>query len=88
MAALLGAPVYFVNAVRRRTLGLGGYYVMLTDRTNADFNCPRRERPERIEKLARDYAAKLEELCVKYPYQWYNFFNFWSGEDNCGNEKR
>ena len=24
------------------------------------------------------FIEKLEKYCQKYPYQWYNFFNFWN----------
>ena len=40
-----------------------------------------RSRDELIQKAAQDYAADLEPLLRKYPYQWGNFYNFWSGHD-------
>jgi predicted LPLAT superfamily acyltransferase len=27
--------------------------------------------------LADRYARRLEQLCVAYPLQWFNFFDFW-----------
>ena len=32
---------------------------------------------ERIQSLARSYAAALEAVVRRYPHQWYNFYDFW-----------
>ena len=36
-------------------------------------------RDELVAKAAQDYAADLEALLRKYPHQWANFYDFWSG---------
>ena len=33
-----------------------------------------------IEQAAHDYAAELEKLLRRYPYQWGNFYNFWDDQ--------
>ena len=38
---------------------------------------PRKERDAEIARLAHLYAARLESLCRRYPYNWFNFFNIW-----------
>ncbi len=35
-------------------------------------------REELIQQAAKDYAADLEKLLREYPYQWGNFYDFWS----------
>ena len=34
----------------------------------------------RAEDLARQYAAVLENVIKEYPYQWFNYFDFWRKE--------
>jgi predicted LPLAT superfamily acyltransferase len=38
----------------------------------------RGERDETCRKLAGVYVARLEEMCRRYPYNWFNFFDIWS----------
>jgi len=38
---------------------------------------PRAERQPIIEGLARRYVETLEIMCRRYPYNWFNFFDFW-----------
>ena len=33
-----------------------------------------------IEELQAVYACVLEEMCRLYPFNWFNFFDFWGGE--------
>jgi predicted LPLAT superfamily acyltransferase len=35
-------------------------------------------RDERMQRAAEDYAAFLEGILRKYPYQWGNFYEFWA----------
>ncbi len=35
-------------------------------------------RDERIRALAGRYASSLEKTVREYPYQWYNFYDFWA----------
>jgi predicted LPLAT superfamily acyltransferase len=78
LAALLKAPVYFVFALRQRDLSLKPVYEMGVIKSPLSFDCPRKEREERVRELARSFAECLEEQCKQYPYQWYNFYDFWA----------
>ncbi|MDR2631953.1 MAG: hypothetical protein LBC60_13625, partial [Spirochaetaceae bacterium] len=82
LAALLKVPVYFVFALRRRDVSLKSEYDMWVNKSNVSFDGPRREREERIRELARSFAAALERYCKQYPYQWYNFYDFWAKPEN------
>lgn len=31
-----------------------------------------------LKKWAQKYAQLLESYCLKYPYQWFNFYNYWN----------
>ncbi|MDR1128599.1 MAG: hypothetical protein LBL20_04730 [Treponema sp.] len=78
LTALLEAPAYFVFALRRKDLSLASQYNMYIHRVPVSFDCPRKEREQRIEQLARLFAGWLEYYCMLYPYQWYNFYDFWA----------
>ncbi|MBP5251868.1 MAG: hypothetical protein J6Z17_05595 [Treponema sp.] len=80
LASLLKAPVYFVFPERSKDITFKNSYDMHVYKPSVDFNCPRGERSRRIEVLCSEFVKKLEYWCEKYPYQWYNFFDFWSVE--------
>jgi predicted LPLAT superfamily acyltransferase len=77
LAALINAPVYFVFAMRRKDLSLKSEYDMHVHKSPLSFDCPRKERLRRSSLLADSFAALLESYCKEYPFQWYNFFDFW-----------
>jgi predicted LPLAT superfamily acyltransferase len=77
LASLLGVPVYFVFALRRKDISLFPSYVIHIHKSGVSFDCPRREREERIRELARGFVFRLEQYCKEHPYQWYNFYDFW-----------
>ena len=35
-------------------------------------------RKEQMEQLSRAYVAELERMVLKYPTQWFNFYDFWA----------
>jgi len=35
------------------------------------------ERERRIRAALESYVARLEALCRAYPYNWFNFHDFW-----------
>jgi predicted LPLAT superfamily acyltransferase len=78
LAALLGAPVYFVFALRQRDISLSSRYDMHIHRCALSFDCSRKEREGRIKEMAALFAEKLEYYCKQHPYQWYNFYDFWA----------
>ncbi|MEM7120258.1 MAG: hypothetical protein AAF563_03205 [Pseudomonadota bacterium] len=67
-------PLFFCTAPR---LGKDHYAIefsMLYDGSPVD----RAERDDRIAALAESYTAKLDDMCRRYPYNWFNFFDIWS----------
>ena len=77
IASLLKAPVYFVFGLRTKSAALFPRNNMFVEKAKTDFNCSRAETKKRIEELCGEYATTLEKYCIKYPNQWYNFFDFW-----------
>jgi predicted LPLAT superfamily acyltransferase len=78
LAALLNVPTYFVFALRQKDISLDAVYDMKVRKSAVSFDCPRKDREARIRELARNFAVTLEGYCKQYPYQWYNFYDFWA----------
>lgn len=46
----------------------------------ADFSVVTRgERESAVQEAVVRYAGRLESYCRAYPYNWFNFFDFWTG---------
>ena len=42
---------------------------------------PRAERDQIVERWIRLYASRLEHYCREGPFNWFNFYEFWSSDD-------
>ena len=82
LAGILNEPVYFVFVVRKSDFNIRSTYELHVMRAKTSLQCPRKERPERMKALLREYTSILEKLCKEHPYQWYNFYNFWERIEN------
>lgn len=75
LALMLGAPVYFMAG-----FSAGSGYQAVMEPLYDGGHVPRREREVICAQLLADYIGKLETYCRRYPYQWFNFFDFWGDE--------
>ena len=74
MAALLRRPVVFMTG-----LYLGGNRYAIHFEPLADFtDVPAGQRDAAVEAAITRYAALLDQYCRAAPYNWFNFFDFWS----------
>ena len=78
LAGILNAPIYFTFAIRKHDFDIRAPYEMHVIKAKTDFDCSRKERPERILMLVREYTQLLQKYCMAHPYQWYNFYDFWN----------
>ena len=88
LADLIGAPTYFVWGFRKGNLVSKRECEMVVRKARSQIGGSRKERDRRVESLCAEYVQNLETLVQKYPYQWYNFFDFWrfpNGEED-GNQ--
>lgn len=76
LQAVLGCPLLLTVCIRTGP----GRYAASTQPFAPAGVVPRRDRVEHAEELAKRYVAALEEWCVRAPYQWFNFFEFWRDE--------
>jgi predicted LPLAT superfamily acyltransferase len=74
LAALLGCPLMAATAVR---VGPARYRVD-SEPLYAGGRVPRAEREKVVAEMIERYAAYLERACLRTPYQWFNFFDFWA----------
>ncbi len=81
LAALLNVPTYYVFGLRTRSAALFPKNNMFVHKSNVSFDCSRNERAERIESLCTEFVQILEKYTMEYPFQFYNFYNFWKLAD-------
>lgn len=77
LVSLLSSSIYYAFALRKNDLRLFSKCEMHIQKTNLSQNYSRKERDEHLKKMALEYAEILGNLCLKHPYQWYNFYKFW-----------
>jgi predicted LPLAT superfamily acyltransferase len=80
LASLFGCPVQLIFCVKHA----GRYRITFEPFADA-ITLPRADRQAELDRLAVRYAGRLEACCAKYPYQWFNFFDFWSQSDKIRN---
>jgi predicted LPLAT superfamily acyltransferase len=76
LATLFGCPVIHMVGLRR---GANRYEITAELLCEAE-TVPRRNRRVHIEALVERYAQRLEHFCLDSPYQWFNYYDFWSDE--------
>jgi predicted LPLAT superfamily acyltransferase len=77
LAGVLECPVLFALCV---CTGPARYETVLRPIGEA-ARVPRGEREKRARELLARYAALLESTCIRLPFQWFNFYDFW-GDDS------
>lgn len=76
IAHLLECPVYFTTAYR---IGFRKYFAFM-ELLAEKVVLPRKTREASLGEFMQPYAEQLESLCSQYPYQWFNFYDFWQEE--------
>ncbi|MBR3544229.1 MAG: hypothetical protein IKN82_11135 [Treponema sp.] len=77
LADLVAAPVYFVWGFRKGNLVSKRECEMYVVKAKSQVGGGRKDRDKRADDLCAEYVRHLEFFAQKYPYQWYNFFDFW-----------
>lgn len=73
LSALLNCPVYFMLCVKSE----GDRFDIIFENLAEKFSLPRHERQAALQRYAQLYADLLSEYSLRYPLQWFNFFDFW-----------
>lgn len=77
IAAMTGGPVILMLGLYRGGNRYDLHFEMLVE----DATLPRANRNQVIEQWVRAYAARLEHFCREAPYNWFNFYDFWAGDE-------
>lgn len=72
LAAALGCPVLFMVALRTGKRAYSIDVEMLADR----IVLPREKREQALADCCQSYADRLARHCLRAPYQWFNFYEF------------
>lgn len=73
LAHLLECPVYLMFCLREN-----GAHRLHFERFADRVVLPRGDKEAALAALAERYARRLEAYCLRDPFQWYNFFDFWA----------
>jgi predicted LPLAT superfamily acyltransferase len=57
-----------------------GRYEVSVDVLAERVKLPREGRDEAVRALLAAYARQLENQCLRQPYQWFNFFDYWQDD--------
>lgn len=74
LASVLECPVYFLFCLKNPE---DGNYDLYLNFACGQLKLPRKSRQEALQPVLKQYAEQLEQLAIRYPYQWFNFFDFW-----------
>ncbi|MBJ7266210.1 acetyltransferase [Idiomarina abyssalis] len=74
LASVLECPVYFLFCLKNSD---DGHYDLYLNRACDQLKLPRKSRREALQPVLKAYSETLEKLAIRYPYQWFNFFDFW-----------
>jgi len=74
LAGVLDCPILMALCLRT---GERTYRTVLRPLREAG-RIPRSERDKRAQELLEQYVGLLETYCMRFPYEWFNFFDFWN----------
>ncbi len=77
LASLLECPVYYLFCLKD-----GKEYRLIFEHVSDRLKFARKTRQAEISELVCQYAQRLEHYCLQYPYQWFNFFDFWQNDNS------
>jgi predicted LPLAT superfamily acyltransferase len=73
LAGVLGCPVLMALCLRTSD----GRYRTVLRTLRESGRIPRGEREKAERELLGQYVGQLESYCQRFPYAWFNFFDFW-----------
>jgi predicted LPLAT superfamily acyltransferase len=82
LAAVLGAPVMLAFGLYRG----GNRYDLRFEPFSDGEAVPRPQRRAHVAALIRRYAGRLEDLARRFPYNWFNFYDYWDIQAAQGGE--
>ncbi|QDE37975.1 acyltransferase [Luteibacter pinisoli] len=59
----------------------GNRYRLIFEAFSDGISIPRANRAEALDHVVGSYAARIEHYCRRYPFNWFNFYDFWQEAD-------
>lgn len=84
IAAMLGVPIVLGFGIYRGGNRYDLHFEVLAERIAFE----RSERVLRLREWTQRYAARLEHYVRLAPYNWFNFYDFWNGATESGEQDR
>lgn len=75
LAALLRRPLLLMLGIYRGGKRYDVHFELLFD-----FSQPGLQRREAVNQALAHYVTRLEHFCRSYPYNWFNFYDFWRSD--------
>jgi predicted LPLAT superfamily acyltransferase len=72
LASILQCPIFLLFSMQRED-----HYEVHVEFLRESAHLPRKERDQALAVLVAEFAARLQYHCLRAPYQWFNFFDFW-----------
>jgi predicted LPLAT superfamily acyltransferase len=76
LAALLECPIYWIFCFKSK-----GRFKLIFEHVTDKLALPRKQRAQVLQEIVEKYAQRLSHYAVKYPYQWFNFYDFWQTDE-------
>ncbi|MDZ7663060.1 hypothetical protein [Thiohalophilus sp.] len=76
LALILGVPIIVFFA----TYTGGNHYQITLRKISDPAKVPRSQREPWIRDLTKSYVSHLESILIRYPYNWFNFYDYWGDE--------
>jgi predicted LPLAT superfamily acyltransferase len=78
LSMLLKLPVVLSIALRTGPRRYEVFFEEIAD----GVPVPASDRAKVLQERVETFAARLEHFCLRAPYQWFNFYDFWAGTDD------
>jgi predicted LPLAT superfamily acyltransferase len=76
LAGLLQVPVILFFGIYRG----GNRYEIHFEVLSTGFSLERERRATQLQELTQRYVDRLEYYCRKFPYNWFNFYDYWKDD--------
>ncbi|XQW84900.1 acyltransferase [Thalassotalea piscium] len=83
LASILECPVYWLFCLKEH-----GHYNVIFEHVADKLGVPRRNRDQALQEIINVYAQRLSYYANLYPYQWFNFFDFWQKDEHISRESK
>jgi len=83
LASIMDCPVYFLFCLKE-----GRKYRVIFEHVADSLKFARKTRQVELQNIVTKYAQRLEFYCLQYPFQWFNFFDFWQDDRNVIRESK